>query len=99
MPLYTDAALTRYMLVGASLLLAAATVMWPASAPLETVTATALRALMYAFTPAVVGYAIAYLDRLLRKPSHPERFHKVWHWTWGILLTTTAVGYFIELRG
>ena len=97
MPTPLDVPSVRYLLVGASLLLAAGTLMWPTTPHLETVTATTLRSLAYALTPAAVGYAIAYLDSLLKKP-HPDRFHKIWHWTWGILLATTAAGHIIELR-
>ena len=97
MPTPLDVPSVRYLLVGASLLLAAATLMWPSTPNLETVTATTLRSLAYAFTPAAVGYAIAYLDSLLRK-QHPDRFDKIWHWTWGILLATTTAGHFIETR-
>ena len=81
-----------FILVGASLILALVALAHAKPGEFGDPTRYLLYCLAYAFTPAVVGYAIAIINRLAGRGRTEAEFIEDRNWGWTIFLLILAAG-------
>jgi hypothetical protein len=78
--------MTRYILMALSLAVAGA-VFFSVPRSAATVTGHIIYSISYAFTPAVIGFAFAWLKKLIQNARGKKvDFAADWHWMWAIFL-------------
>lgn len=88
--------MTRYILIFASLLLAADKFTDKNLTGPETVTGRVIYSLAYAFAPAIIALVLASLKRIIQRlRDKPSTFQMDWNWMWGILLVLLIAVHFI----
>ena len=77
----------RYILIAASLLLAASVAIGEDELGLESDAAHLFYGLAAGFSPALFGYVAAVMTRSVQRwRGQPDNFSANWNWAWGLLL-------------